>query len=126
MMLSSQYENLVPKWTAAFAEANASGMLPRLIARCPGLANFWTEDRRAPKTHTFSNNLEYNPSVPRGSSFDYVGRNFSARGFACQSSAMADIASEHVWLARADPGFASVARMNFSLPASRVRAHIPG
>ena len=126
MMLSSQYEELVPKWEAAFAEAKANGMLPRLIARYPELATFWTEDRREPKTNTFSNNLAYNPSVPRGSSFDYISRNFSARGFACQDCAMADIASEHVWLARADPGFASVARMNFSLQASRVRPHIPG
>jgi hypothetical protein len=126
MMLSSHYEQLVPEWTAAFAAANASGMLPRLVAHYPELANFWTENRRTPMTNTFSNNLAYNPSVPRGSGYDYVGRNFSARGFACQSCAMADIASEHVWLARTDPGFASVARMNFSLPASRVQAHIPG
>ena len=126
MMLSSQYEKLVPKWTAAFAAANASGMLPRLIARYPEVARIWTEDRCAPKTNIFRNNLEYNPSVACGSSYDYTSRNFSARGSACQSCAMADIASEYVWLARADPGFASVACMNFSLPASRVWAHIPG
>ena len=85
-----------------------------------------SSDNADNKCYHYSNNLAYNPSVPRGSSFDYISRNFSARGFACQDCAMADIASEHVWLARADPGFASVARMNFSLQASRVRPHIPG
>ena len=120
------YEQLRSQWTAAFVHANASGMLPRFLTRYPELANFWTEDRRSPKTNSFSNNLEYNPSVARGSTSDYMSRNFSTRGFACEGCTMSDIASGHVWLARSNPGFASVARMNFSLPAARVWAHIPG
>jgi hypothetical protein len=121
----AQYDLLLPKWKAAFAQANASGMLPRFFARYPELRTFWDEDRRAPKSNTFSRAIIYNPTVPRGGSFNEVTRNFSSRGFACDQCAASDIVSQYVWLAAADPGFGDISKMNFSLAVSRVRDHIP-
>lgn len=36
------------------------------------------------------------------------------------------VMSTGLWLTTTDPGFASIAALNFTLPAARVRPHIPG
>jgi hypothetical protein len=99
-------------------------MLATFLRQYPELRNFWTEDRRSPKSNTFSKAIVYNPSIKRGSSYDEISRNFSSGGFACGDCARSDIASKYVWLADANPGFADISRMNFSLQ-SVVRGHIP-
>jgi len=118
----ANYPHYVSTWKAEFYKTEAAGMLDTFYERYPELRRFWTEDRVAPKTNSFTQSIVYNPTVPRAAG------NESKYGFECVAcDSMSDVqGSSSVWLAVEDPGFGSVNAMNFSLSASSVVAHIPG
>lgn len=88
--------------------------------RYPELKVFFEEDRRAPKSDTFASSIIYNPTVQRKPG------NATTYGLECGSCSLSDVHNfSTVWLADADPGFASVSAMNFSISPADVLAHIP-
>ena len=119
---AAQAAKYVAAWKQAFNTTEASGMLDTFYERYPELRMFWSEDRFAPKSNTFANSIVYNPTISR------TRGNESEHGFDCRAcDNLTDVqGTTSVWLAEADPGFASVDGMDFTLPRDKVVGKIPG
>eukprot|EP00051_Salpingoeca_urceolata_P004887 m.68542 g.68542 ORF g.68542 m.68542 type:complete len:443 (-) comp13913_c0_seq1:146-1474(-) len=112
-----KFPEYMQTWRDQFDAVNKSGRLPLFYDAYPELEAFWTEDRKEPRSSSFTKNMVWNPTLPRMTS--------QPLGYEVESGNMSDVHAADQWLPDQLPSWQwRLKDKNFSVPANEVK--IPG